>query len=135
MSGWSARFICLCLQVAGLLANLSENIDNQISIVEVCALPYHVTSHCVILCCAATTVMRVRVLLRVCAHACVCAVVFVFIAVSCCMRARVQDGMVPALVTLGAVPNDEVQQDVARCLANLGANEENHVPLYHVWLR
>ncbi len=42
----------------------------------------------------------------------------------------VQDGLVPALVNLGGVPNDEVQQDVARCLANLASNEENHVPLY-----
>ena len=44
--------------MSGLLANLAENIDNQISIVE--------------------------------------------------------DGLVPALVNLGGVPNDEVQQDVAR---------------------
>ncbi len=49
-----------------------------------------------------------------------------------CACVCVQDGLVPALVSLGGVPNDEVQQDVAWCLANLAANEEGHwhVPLY-----
>ena len=35
-----------------------------------------------------------------------------------------------SLIYLGEQENDEIQQDVARSLANITANEENHVPAF-----
>lgn len=42
----------------------------------------------------------------------------------------VEESAVPALVTLSRAENDEVQQDCARALCNLSANEENHTVVY-----
>lgn len=39
----------------------------------------------------------------------------------------VKHGAIGAAVMLGETLNEEVQQDVARCLANLACNEDNHV--------